>query len=1365
MLRRLLLVFLLWPAVGLMAETFQNPRHIVVPGGASNLGSADFNGDGRPDFYSIVPNPSDITRILVNVELALPNGGYSASIQSALNPLTYDCHAFDFNGDHLADLVCVPFPGITATSTLVSTQIGNGDGTFQAPHTFNVSGAPIGAGGNLILLATGDTNGDGFVDFILLDRYLHRLLTFLGDGSGNFSVMKVLGLPNDFLPGTTNSLLVDVNHDGRPDLLVGGPFALLGQGDGSFTLPSSTSGNGLAPSCAFADMDGDGQLDSVCRGYATAPANSAISNFVTIRKGRPDGSFDVTPIANLPYPATDFVSPARIADLNGDGIPDLIAHSNDGLVVFLGRAGLQFAPPVHYNFYNGTVENFYTGNLFVSDPSLVADFNGDGVLDIAASGSNGIYITYGQRDGTFDAPPIVQSGEWIGFAVAGDFDGDGNPDVVTSGNRTLLLHAGRGDGSFNAPVPIQQQTIPAGNPPPGTGAYLLKGDFNGDGRPDVLALQETANPSLSPSLFLNQGGGRFGMPVTISAVPFGDIPIGRTTGVADLNGDGRDDLLNVSYVAGNGSGAFAVSFSNGDGTFKQATTLVPLGSQGSNFYNSAPAVADFNGDGKMDVVLPSNSTVQILLGNGAGIFSLRTPVPVPPVNGSAVTFIPAVVTGDFDRDGHQDFAVLATSSTQPGDGFFLGPTALIVFYGKGDGTFAPGVTAATLNHGYLALATADLNGDGLGDFVMTTNDAYDGYYDSRGDSIAVLHGLPGRSFSGETNLIGGVSLSSLGIADFNRDGAPDLLFASGNGVGVRPNHFAVLLNIPGPFVQGTLSASLEPSVVGQGFSLTAALVPNGLSFAATGPVSFTIDGTAVGSAVLNNGSATLPITTAYARGSHALGATWPGDSHYPGIAMPGTHLVVGLPVMLTLTSDLNPTPLGTRVRLISTVASASSTGPAPAGTISLADNGVVFATFTLLNGSFTLDTSRTFATRGAHALSATYSGDSNFAAATKTLIETVEPLASQTALSSTPNPSSYGRNVTFSIMTLASPATAVPNPLAGGTVTFSGLPGGPFTVPFSNYSIGSTIPSLGLGAYSTSSLPAGRYNVTATFNGNTNVTSSTSLEVVQVVNPATTSVTLSSGPNPAYQGQAVTLSASLATPGSSTGSIRFLDGSTVLGMVPLSNGGTASLTTTLLAVGSHALTAAFLGDANHRSATSPAVTQTILPLDFSLSLSIPTLTLVTGHHTTFTVTATSIGPFADSVQLSTGTLPQWETVRFDPVALAVTAGTNANSTISLDTDAVLGFMSRNEGSGRPVLVLPIGLAGALLLFLLPRRRRRMSKLLSLVATAILLSGNIGCSGKYPDSVPPGIYTLQIVAKGQQTGMTHVVNLPIVITAK
>ena len=165
-------------ALPISAETFHNPRHISIPSNPAQIGTADFNGDGRPDFYYVDPHG-------FNVMLANSDGSYVNAPPVALGSTPVGCYATDLSGDGLADIVCFtnesdPHPGVAIF-------IGKGNGTFQQSQMVYPGVFPGLCCSNyhlFIFVAVGDMNGDGHQDVIFWDYYTGYLYTLFLDGTG-----------------------------------------------------------------------------------------------------------------------------------------------------------------------------------------------------------------------------------------------------------------------------------------------------------------------------------------------------------------------------------------------------------------------------------------------------------------------------------------------------------------------------------------------------------------------------------------------------------------------------------------------------------------------------------------------------------------------------------------------------------------------------------------------------------------------------------------------------------------------------------------------------------------------------------------------------------------------------------------------------------------------------------------------------------------------------------------------------------------------------------------------------------------------------------------------------------------------------
>jgi len=369
---------------------------------------------------------------------------------------------------------------------------------------------------------------------------------------------------------------------------------------------------------------------------------------------------------------------------------------------------------------------------------------------------------------------------------------------------------------------------------------------------------------------------------------------------------------------------------------------------------------------------------------------------------------------------------------------------------------------------------------------------------------------------------------------------------------------AIALNVK-TVASVALTSSVNPSTPGQAVTFTATVSPS----TAGGSVQLLDNGSVISSSFFNAVSAIFSISTLTA-GTHSITASYSGDANDTSATSAALTQTVQASSSVVVASSQNPSPVGGPVTFTATVTPANATG-----TVQFFDGTTVLGTGTVAGASASFTTS-TLAQGTHYSITAVYSGDANNVGSTSPpLIQTVNPTATVT-LASSLNPSTVGQTVTF---------TANVNPSATGNVQFLDGAAVLATVPVSS----------GAAAFSTSSLTVGAHSITAKYSGDTNYFGAQSAALTETVNLVVTTTTLSTTPNPAFVGGAVSLLATV-TPANATGTVQFLDGTTVLGTGTLSNG-SASFATSALTQGAHSITAVYGGDASNAGSTSAAISQ------------------------------------------------------------------------------------------------------------------------------------------------------------------------------
>lgn len=390
----------------------------------------------------------------------------------------------------------------------------------------------------------------------------------------------------------------------------------------------------------------------------------------------------------------------------------------------------------------------------------------------------------------------------------------------------------------------------------------------------------------------------------------------------------------------------------------------------------------------------------------------------------------------------------------------------------------------------------------------------------------------------------------------------------------------------------TLSASANPSVVGQSvtFTATVSVVAPGTGVP-SGTITFKDGVTTLGTGTLSNGTATLS-TSLLVIGSHTITAEYGGNTNFDPSTSTGFSQTVNKASTTTaLESSINPSTVGQSITFTATVTVTAPGNATLTGSVTFKDGSTTIGTSTLSGGKAILATSTL--TAGSHSITAVYGGDTNLNGSTSAVLTQMVKQASNTTVSSTVNPSVFGQSVMFTATVSSVPPG---NGTPGGTVTFKD---GVNILGTANLSGGQT-------TFTAPSLSTGAHTISVVYGGDTNFNGSTSTTYSQTVNKASTTIALTNSVNSSVYGQSIIFTATVTVvlPGNGTpsGTMTFKDGATTLGTGSLS-AGKATFTISTLGAGTHYITAVYAGDANFDTSTSGTLTQTINQATTSVTIS------------------------------------------------------------------------------------------------------------------------------------------------------------------
>jgi autotransporter-associated beta strand protein len=837
-----------------------------------NLAAADLNGDGAIDL--LIGNSGD-----KNVGILLNNGDgiFKPQLTNASQLFNAErIAATDVNSDGKVDLLISYFNSITFV-----VYPGNGDGTFQAPLFLPIA--------NVRAFTTADLNGDGKVDLLVARDFTSpgQVAVYLGNGDATFkpqTTYAVTGSPRHIGVG-------DINGDGKPDVNVATNNyrcdVLLGNGDGTLQPQINSSTSGASVAAEFGDLNADGKVDFIGVRAGDLSPNLALlfgngdgtfstqslstgnqrPTDVTVSDIDRDGVLDLVAILDIVNTAAVYLGNGNgtfkpsvslpvgagpravlVTDINGDQRPDL-AVANAGsntLSLYLGQKGdfigatfaIDMSGPiatitsqpaaatkdttaaftltavdptingvtssVHHLEYQLDSGAFSTATSPVNLTNLAEGSHAFAVRAVDNVGNVGVPTVYTWLVDLTAPTVTIGPAPAITFATASFTFAATDPlgAGVASGVHHLEYQLDGGSfGTASNPLPLSNLT--SGNHTIGVRAVDNAGNVgpvtNFSWLADFFPAKVQSITRLSPNYALTNATSvtyqvTFNKPVTgVDAGDFALALAGVTATPPVVVTALSSTVYNVTVNGVAGSGTLALNLAdNGSIRDVPGSPLAPdvaAAFQTQQTFAAgaapqAPTLADVNGDGKRDLIVANSAggSVSVFLGNGDGTFK--------PQQTFAASGTPAsVATGDFNGDGKVDLA--------------FGGSSAGVLLGNGDGSFQAQSTFAA-GTAPTALAVGDVNGDGKADIAVVNKvDA----------ALSVLLGNGDGTFSPRQTFATGVQPSALAFGDLNGDGAPDLVIANSGGGGIG----VLLGNGSGVFQQQmTFAAGANPATLALG---------------------------------------------------------------------------------------------------------------------------------------------------------------------------------------------------------------------------------------------------------------------------------------------------------------------------------------------------------------------------------------------------------------------------------------------------------------------------------------------------------------------------------------------------------------------
>lgn len=1186
----------------------------------------------------------------------------------------------DFNRDGITDLALACTDGKTNGGLAILIGDANGDGGFNTPVFYSTGDA---AG-----IALGDFNNDGIWDIALTNRGQQSVVLFLGNGDGTFQEDTTIlatssGTSTLSTPMKVHDVVVgDFNGTGNDDIAyavsntssgdgLSNLYLATGNGDGTFNTPVIAATN-IGEFLTEGDLNADNKPDivscTITRPGGPPVQNIGYSMFVVMGNG--DGTFQSPVSLRADYP-----SDPHLADVNGDGKPDIIAGGSTGALVFQGNG-------------NGTFQDYTEptiGGFKLTYAVNAGDFNNDGNADLVGTDANNpqaavslSQVQQGASAGALADVAVFPLGSGM-HNVDASYSGDtiykanvsSTIELLAAPTPTTLTLAVQ---PTSATVPGQSVTLTATLSP-----YTV-------GPPTTTTDTEPVN-FYSGSTLLGSGTLSSGVAtLTTTALTAGiDALKAVYPAITSTNTPDTNYLSSTSNTVSATVTGIVVSSSLNPSTYLQNVTFtatVATGDTGSvTFMDGATSLGNTALSGTTAAL--SLSTLTAGSHNITGVYSGdgTHSTATSPILAQVVNKVTTTVT------------VATTGSSTYGDSVTI--TATVTAGATGTVTFTSGgatLGSATANGSGIASITTTALPAG-GDTITANYPGDNNYTAGSGSTTQTVAkkavtstltssanpAVPGSSVTFTDTLPTGVT----GSVVFTSGGATIGTATVNNGVAAVSTSTlplgadSITATYSGDPNYGTSVATMSETIAKLNPTVTVttsggstlyssvtitASVPAG----ATGTITFTSGGATLGTGAVSASGTVMVVTTILPLGTDTITANYSGDTtNNPATGT--TTQVVSKATTAVIVTTSGPSTYGDPVTITATLPTGAT------GTVTFTGGGTTFGPVTVGSTNTATVTTTTLPV-GNDPIAANYSGDGTNSAATGTTIQVVSKKSTTVGLGSSLNPSTVNQSVTF---------TATVSNNATGTITF--LDG--------SASLGNVTVASGSATLSTSALTAGPHTITASYGGDTNDGTATSAPLTQTVNKLDPSL-----PPPTVSSPTITLGGSEtiteAVPTGVSGPVTFTEGGTAIGTAPVVSG-VATITVTTLPVGTDPITASTPGDTINNPATSPATTVTVNKVTPTIAVSSSLNPSASNQPVTFTATAptgaTGTVTFLDgSTPLGTSTLTNGQASITVPTLTAgshtITASYLGDTTYSAATSAPL---TQTVNKGTPVLPVPV----------------------------------------------------------------------------